>query len=901
MKEPKPYGLNELREMFLKFFETKGHLRLPSFSLIPQNDASLLLINSGMAPMKPWFTGEEEPPRHRVCTCQKCIRTGDIENIGKTARHGTYFEMLGNFSFGDYFKKEAIPFAWEFLTSPEWVGLDPERLYPSVFAGNETTPADDEAFRIWHEEIGIPAERIFKFGKADNFWEHGSGPCGPCSEIYYDRGEQWGCGKPGCTVGCDCDRYIEVWNVVFSQFDNDGEGHYEELKQKNIDTGMGLERLACVCQGVASLFDVDTVMNITNKVSEITKAHYGESHEKDVSLRVITDHIRSATFMICDGVLPSNEGRGYVLRRLLRRAARHGKLLGVNEPFLYTVCDTVIHENEGHYPELRERQDYITKVIRVEEENFAKTIDGGLKIFGDMLKGHQEKGEKTFSGADAFKLYDTYGFPADLTLEMVEEQGMKLNQEEFKQLMDEQRQRARKAREALGDLGWAGVEFGKEVPATEFVGYDKKNVEEGFHDAKVVAIVAEGEQVDEIVSGVEAILVLDKTPFYAEMGGQVADNGVITVDRGADLEPGIFEVTDVQKNKGGKYMHYGKVTKGVLKLGDCVNACVYVDRRQAIMRAHSATHLLDAALRQVLGDHVHQSGSLVEPDRVRFDFTHFNAMTPEELGEVSAIVNDMVLMGGDITTEVLPIEEAKKKGAIALFGEKYGDTVRVVEMGDGFSVEFCGGTHLDNTAKVGVFHITSEFSVASGVRRIEATTGRVSLDTMNRNQELIFQAAAALRAKPGELREKAEAAMAEMKALRQRVDKLLAKEAAGETDRILFGAHEVGGLKVLTSVMPEADAARLRQMGDILKDREANVVAVLAAVNGEKITFQCVCGKEAVKRGVKAGDIIKQVSAIAGGSGGGRPDSAMGGGKDPLMVDNALAMVDNVVSMKLGL
>ena len=901
MKEPKPYGLNELREMFLKFFESKGHLRLPSFSLIPQNDASLLLINSGMAPMKPWFTGEEEPPRHRVCTCQKCIRTGDIENIGKTARHGTYFEMLGNFSFGDYFKKEAIPFAWEFLTSPEWVGLDPERLYPSVFAGNETTPADDEAFRIWHEEIGIPAERIFKFGKEDNFWEHGSGPCGPCSEIYYDRGEQWGCGKPGCTVGCDCDRYIEVWNVVFSQFDNDGEGHYEELKQKNIDTGMGLERLACVCQGVASLFDVDTVMNITNKVSEITKAHYGESPEKDVSLRVITDHIRSAAFMICDGVLPSNEGRGYVLRRLLRRAARHGKLLGVNEPFLYTVCDTVIHENEGHYPELRERQDYITKVIRVEEENFAKTIDGGLKIFSDMLKGHQEKGEKTFSGADAFKLYDTYGFPVDLTLEMVEEQGMTLDEDGFKQLMEEQRQRARKAREALGDLGWAGVEFGKEVPATEFVGYDRKNVEEGFCDAKVVAIVAEGQQVDEIVSGVEAILVLDKTPFYAEMGGQVADNGVITVDRGADLEPGIFEVTDVQKNKGGKYMHYGKVTKGVLKLGDCVNACVYVDRRQAIMRAHSATHLLDAALRQVLGGHVHQSGSLVEPDRVRFDFTHFNAMTPEELGRVSAIVNDMVLMGSDVATEVLPIEEAKKKGAIALFGEKYGDTVRVVDMGDGFSVEFCGGTHLDNTAKVGVFHITSEFSVASGVRRIEATTGRASLETMNRNQELIFRAAAALKAKPGELREKAEAVMVEMKALRQHVEKLLAKEAAGETDRILFGAHEVGGLKVLTSVVPEADAARLRQMGDILKDREPNVVAVLAAVNGEKITFLCVCGKEAVKQGVKAGDIIKQVSAIAGGSGGGKPDSAMGGGKDPLMVDNALAMVDNVVSMKLGL
>ena len=894
MKEPKPYGLNELREMFLKFFESKGHLRLPSFSLIPQNDASLLLINSGMAPMKPWFTGEEEPPRRRVCTCQKCIRTGDIENIGKTARHGTYFEMLGNFSFGDYFKKEAIPYAWEFLTSPEWVGLDPERLYPSVFAGNETTPADDEAFRIWHEEIGIPEERIFKFGKADNFWEHGSGPCGPCSEIYYDRGEQWGCGKPGCTVGCDCDRYIEVWNVVFSQFDNDGEGHYEELKQKNIDTGMGLERLACVCQGVASLFDVDTVMNITRRVSEITGAHYGESHEKDVSLRVITDHIRSAAFMICDGVLPSNEGRGYVLRRLLRRAARHGKLLGVNEPFLYTVCDTVIHENEGHYPELRERQDYITKVIRVEEENFAKTIDGGLKIFADMLKGHQEKGEKTFSGADAFKLYDTYGFPVDLTLEMVEEQGMKLNEEEFRQLMEEQRQRARKAREALGDLGWAGVEFGKEVPATEFVGYTENMV----LNAKVVAIVAEGEQVDEIVSGVEAIVVLDRTPFYAEMGGQVADHGQIVRQ---DENAMCFEVTDVQKNKGGKYMHYGRMTGGVLKVGEVVRASIDTQRRQAVMRAHSATHLLDAALRSVLGDHVHQSGSLVEPDRLRFDFTHFNAMTPEELGRVSAIVNDMVLMGSDVRTEVLPIEEAKKKGAIALFGEKYGDTVRVVEMGGGFSVEFCGGTHLDNTAKVGVFHINSEFSVASGVRRIEATTGRASLETMNRNQELIFRAAAALKAKPVELREKAEAVMGEMKALRQHVEKLLAKEAAGETDRILFGAHEVGELKVITATVPEADGGRLRQMGDILKDREPNVVAVLAAVNGEKITFLCVCGKDAVKKGIKAGDIIKQVSAIAGGSGGGKPDSAMGGGKDPLMVDNALAMVDNVVSMKLGL
>ena len=891
MYDPKPFGLNELREMFLKFFESKGHLRLPSFSLVPQDDASLLLINSGMAPMKPFFTGEKEPPRRRVCTCQKCIRTGDIENIGKTARHGTYFEMLGNFSFGDYFKREAIHWSWEFLTSPEWVGLDPSRLYPSVFIGNETTPADDEAFNIWNKEIGVPADHIFRFGKADNFWEHGSGPCGPCSEIYYDRGEKWGCGKPGCTVGCDCDRYMEVWNVVFSQFDNDGEDHYTELKQKNIDTGMGLERLACVCQGVPSLFDVDTVMNITRKVSEITGAHYGETTGKDISLRVITDHIRSSTFMICDGVLPSNEGRGYVLRRLLRRAARHGKLLGVNEPFLFQVVDTVIQENGGHYPELKERQDYITKVIRVEEENFAKTIDGGLKIFGDMLAAHKAEGKSVFSGADAFKLYDTYGFPIDLTLEMVEEHNMKVDEEEFHKQMDEQRQRARKAREALGDLGWAGVEFGKDVPATEFVGYNNTAIK----DAKVVALVVENEQAEELMPGVEAIVVLDKSPFYAEMGGQVADHGVITA------EGMFFTVTDVQKNKGGKYMHYGKVTEGVLKLGDTVCAAIDLNRRKAIMRAHSATHLLDKVLRTVLGDHVHQAGSLVEPDRLRFDFTHFSALTSEELAKVSAMVNEAVLEGYDIVTEEMPIEQAKQRGAIALFGEKYGDTVRVVDMGSGYSVEFCGGTHLDNTAKVGVFHISSEFSVASGVRRIEATTGKISLDTMNHNQEMLFEAAATLKAKPAEIREKASAVMADIKKLQQTVEKFKAREAAGETERLLVGTHELGGLKVLTTIVPNADANRLRQMGDMLRDKAENIVAVLAAVNGEKITFLAVCGKQAVKRGIKAGDIIKQVSAIAGGSGGGKPDSAMGGGKDVLMLDNALAMVDNVVSMKLGL
>ena len=884
MSNPKPFGVNELREMFLSFFESKGHLRLPSFSLIPQNDASLLLINSGMAPMKPWFTGEQEPPRRRVTTCQKCIRTGDIENIGKTARHGTYFEMLGNFSFGDYFKREAITWCWEFLTSPEWVGLDPNRLYPSIYQD------DDEAFEIWNKEIGIPAERIFRFGKADNFWEHGSGPCGPCSEVYYDRGEEYGCGKPGCTVGCDCDRYMEVWNNVFSQFNNDGEGHYAELIQKNIDTGMGLERLACVCQNVGSLFDTDTVMNITNKVSEITGARYGQSESRDVSLRIITDHIRSATMMICDGVLPSNEGRGYVLRRLLRRAARHGKLLGVNDPFLYRVCDTVIEVNATAYPDLVEKQSYITKVIRVEEENFAKTIDSGLKIFSDMLAQHKAKGETVFSGEDAFKLYDTYGFPIDLTSEMAQDEGLTVDEAGFRAFMEEQKVRARKAREALGDLGWAGIEFGKELPETEFVGYDHNAID----DAKVLAMVVENVQAEEMMSGVEGIVVLDRTPFYAEMGGQVGDHGTIT------LGEAVFTVHDVQKNKGGKYMHYGKLTGGVLKVGDTVTAAIDVERRQAIRRAHSATHLLDAALKKVLGDHVHQAGSLVEPDRIRFDFTHFEGITAEELAQVDKLVNDAILNGYPVITEELPIEEAKRKGAVAMFGEKYGDVVRVVEMGD-FSMEFCGGTHLDNTAKVGTFRIKSEGSVASGVRRIEATVGKLTLEAMNHNQQLIFQAAQILKTNPADLVAKLEQQVADLKAARQAIEQYKSKEAAGEADRILFGAHDVGPLKVITATVPDADGNRLRQMGDAIKDKAANVVAVLAAVNGGKITFVAACGKEAVGLGIKAGDIIKQVSAIAGGSGGGKPDSAMGGGKDPLMVDNALAMVDNVVSMKLGL
>ena len=878
-----PYhGLNELREMFLSYFESKGHLRLPSFSLIPPaNDKSLLLINSGMAPMKTWFTGEEEPPRHRVCTCQKCIRTGDIENIGKTDRHGTYFEMLGNFSFGDYFKKEAIPFCWEFLTKV--VGLEEDRLYPSIYLD------DDEAFEIWNKDIGIPAERIFRFGKEDNFWEHGSGPCGPCSEVYYDRGPEHGCGKPGCTVGCDCDRYIEVWNNVFSQFDNDGQGNYSELKQKNIDTGMGLERLACVCQNVNSLFDVDTVMNITNKVSEITGAHYGESHAKDVSLRVITDHIRSAVFMICDGVLPSNEGRGYVLRRLLRRAARHGKLLGINHAFLYEVVDTVIHENECAYPDLREKQAYITKVIRTEEENFARTIDGGMKIYDEMLAAHKAAGETVFSGADAFKLYDTYGFPVDLTVEMAQEAGMSVDRDGFDKMMEEQRVRARKAREALGDLGWAGIEFGKEMPATTFLGYDHDEAQ-----GKVLAIVAEGELRDEVAAGAEATLVLDQTPFYAEMGGQVADHGVIRCDGG------VLEVKDVQKNKGGKFLHSGLVTEGVLKVGDTVTATIDTERRKAIRRAHSATHLLDAALKKVLGDHVHQAGSLVEPDRLRFDFTHFEAITPEQLTEIDRLVNDAILEGYSVVTEELPIDEAKAKGAVAVFGEKYGETVRVVEMGD-FSMELCGGTHLDNTAKAGTFRIKSEGSIASGVRRIEATVGKLSLEVMNHNQELLFRAAQVFKTSPGELAAKAEQQAAELKSTRQALEKFKAEASLGEARQFLTAAKDVGGLKVLTVHRDGMDAGALRQMGDFLRDKEAGVVAVLSSVNAGKITFLAVCGKEAVARGVKAGDLVKTVCAVCGGKGGGKPDSAMGGGSDLLKLDDALAAVDDFVAEKLGI
>ena len=875
----KPYGVNELREMFLSFFESKEHLRLPSFSLIPQNDPSLLLINSGMAPMKPYFKGEVEPPRRRVCTCQKCIRTGDIENIGKTARHGTYFEMLGNFSFGDYFKREAIAWSWEFLTRV--VGLEEDRLFPSIYEN------DEEAFEIWNKEIGIPADRIFRFGKADNFWEHGSGPCGPCSEIYYDRGEKYGCGKPDCTVGCDCDRYMEVWNNVFSQFDNDGQGNYTELVQKNIDTGMGLERLAVVCQDVDSLFDVDTVMNITNRVTELTGASYGKSNKMDVSLRVITDHIRASTFMIADGVLPSNEGRGYVLRRLLRRAARHGKLLGVNHPFLYEVVETVIQENESHYTYLRERADYITKVVKVEEENFARTIDTGMTIFSNKLAEHKAKGETVFSGADAFLLSDTYGFPIDLTEEMLEDEGLRVDMDKYNACREEQRTRAREDRKKMGDLGWAGIDLGLDNTPTTFVGYTDNSCR-----AKVLAVCVGEEVSGSIAGGESGILVLDKTPFYAEMGGQVADQGVILMGDSR------FMVTNVQKDKGGKYLHYGKLNKGTVKVDDVVCASIDVERRKAIMRAHSATHLLQKALTTVLGEHVHQAGSLVEPDHLRFDFTHYSALTPEELSKVDALVQSAVLEGYEIVTREMPIDEAKQMGATALFSEKYGDTVRVVNMG-GYSIELCGGTHLDSTAKVGPFFIVSEGSVASGVRRIEAYTGKTCMAEMIKNRERLYAASAMLKVKPAELGEKLKAQAEEIRNLKKTIESFKSRETAGEADRFLYGARVVGGLHVLTAMVPNADAAKLRQTGDLLRDKASDVVAVLSSVNEGKITFLAVCGKDAIDKGIRAGDLVKLVCSACGGSGGGKPDSAMGGGKDATKVDNALALVDDFVTERL--
>ena len=871
-------SLNELREMYLKFFETKGHLRLPSFSLIPQNDPSVLLINSGMAPMKPYFTGEQEPPRHRVTTCQKCIRTGDIENVGKTARHGTFFEMLGNFSFGDYFKKEAIAWSWEFLTSPEWVGIDPDRLYPSIYVD------DDEAFEIWNKQIGIPAERIFRFGKEDNFWEHGSGPCGPCSEIYYDRGPEYGCGKPGCTVGCDCDRYMEVWNNVFSQFDNDGHGNYTELKQKNIDTGMGLERLACVVQGVGSLFDVDTVRNITNKVSEIAGKHYGDSEKTDISLRVITDHIRSTVMMICDGVIPSNEGRGYVLRRLLRRAARHGKLLGIDRPFLSDVATTVIQESGGAYPELVEKQKYIHKVIENEEASFNKTIDSGLSILNERIAAANGK---ELPAADAFQLYDTYGFPIDLTLEILEEQGMTTNRDEFDRLMNEQRERAREDRKKMGDLGWQSEDLGLDKSIkTRFDGYETLG-----ESAKVLAIVNEGEPSGAAAKGEKITVVLDHTPFYAEMGGQIGDHGIL------EGKNGVVTVSDVQKTKDGKYMHIGVVTEGEISVEDEVQAKVDAEYRQAICRAHTSTHLLQKALRKVLGDHVEQAGSYTANDHIRFDFTHFAALTPEELAQVETLVNEAILAGSPVITEEMSIEEAKKKGAMALFGEKYGAVVRVVQAGD--SVELCGGTHLDNTAKAGSFKIIGEASVAAGVRRIEAVTGKAVLAYLNERQKLLSDASAALKTSPNELPAKIEQTVGELRAMTKKIDKLNSRVASMQMVDLLNISRDIKGVNVVATKLEDATADVLRTMGDGIKEKAPNMVAVLSAVNDGKINLLCVCGAEAVKKGAHAGKIIKEVAKMVGGGGGGRPDSATAGGKQPEKLEEALEAVNNIVEALL--
>ncbi len=871
-------GLNEIREKFLEFFESKGHLRLPSFSLIPQGDKSLLLINSGMAPLKPYFTGEQEPPRRRVTTCQKCIRTGDIENVGKTARHGTFFEMLGNFSFGDYFKEEAITWSWEFLTKV--MEIPEDRLYPSIYEN------DDEAFEIWNKKIGVPADRIFRFGKEDNFWEHGSGPCGPCSEIYFDRGEKYGCGKPGCTVGCDCDRYMEVWNNVFSQFNNDGHGHYTDLIQKNIDTGMGLERLAVVMQDVDSLFDVDTVKNITNHVSKISGKTYGESYKTDVSLRVITDHIRSTVMMICDGVIPSNEGRGYVLRRLLRRAARHGKLLGINEPFLYKVCDTVIHESGGAYPALIEKQEYIRKVIQVEEERFDATVDAGLSILHDMIEKAKNAGSKELPAADAFKLHDTYGFPIDLTIEILEEQGMSTDRDGFDALIQEQKERSREDRKRMGDLGWASEDLGLDKSLkTEFCGYTELEAE-----GNVLALVSEGESIDAVRAGSKVTVVLDKTPFYAEMGGQVPDYG--TMSHG-ECE---IEITNVQKSGDGRmYLHSGVVKSGVVSRGDTLVCKVDKERRQAICRSHTATHLLQEALREVLGSHVEQAGSYTDADHVRFDFTHFAAMTPEEIAKVESIVNNTILAGLEVRTDEMPIEEAKKLGAMALFGEKYGDIVRVVRAGD-FSIEFCGGTHLDNTAKAGMFKITSEASVAAGVRRIEALTGRKFLEMVEERQKTLNNAAAALKTTPNDLVQRADQVVEEVRSLTRNVDSLNGKIAEMKLSELLGAAQDVNGVSVIAAKLDDTPEV-MRSIGDILKERNANGVAVLATVTGEsKIQLLCVAGKDAIKAGAHAGKIIKEVAKLCGGGGGGRPDSASAGGKKPEKLDEALQAVSSVVA-----
>ena len=875
-------GLNDLREMYLEFFESKGHLRLPSFSLIPQNDKSLLLINSGMAPMKKYFTGEITPPRKRVTTCQKCIRTPDIENVGKTARHGTYFEMLGNFSFGDYFKKEVIPWAWEFCTKV--MKMDPEKLYISVYKD------DDEAYDIWTKTIGVHPDHMVRFGKEDNFWEHGAGPCGPCSEIYYDRGEKYGCGKPDCKVGCECDRYIEFWNLVFTQFENDGHDNYTRLAHPNIDTGMGLERLACIAQDVDNLFEVDTVQNIMKHIMRIAGVEYHKDEKVDVSLRVITDHIRSTTFMIADGVLPSNEGRGYVLRRLLRRASRHGKLLGIQGAFLKDVVDTVIQENEKAYPELKEKRETIQKIVSFEEESFQKTIDQGMEQLQEMIASFGGKGGQ-LSGEDAFRLYDTFGFPIDLTREILSEQNITIDEEEFTRLMNEQRERAREDRKKMGDLGWASENLGLDKSIkTRFDGYTIMD-----EQATVLAIVANGEVSGSAATGDQVTVVLDHTPFYAEMGGQVADHGLLTNDKGL-----VVRISDVQKTKDGKFMHIGVVESGVIAVDDLVDAAIDTARRQAIARSHTATHLLQKALRMVLGTHVEQAGSYTDADHVRFDFTHFAAVTQEELVKIEDIVNDAIFAAYPVITEEMPIDEAKKRGAMALFGEKYGSTVRVVQAGD-FSIELCGGTHLTNTAQAGMFKIISESSVAAGVRRIEALTGKGVLNFLQEKQTLILDTAKALKTTPHDLLGKVEQLLEEIRDTNKKVEKLSAKVANMQMIDLFNLSRDVKGVNVIAAKLEDVTPDMLRVMGDQIKEKAPKMVAVLSTVvEGGKINFVCVCGAEAVKAGAHAGKIIKEVAKMCNGGGGGRPDNATAGGKDASKLEEALEAVNNIVEAQLS-
>ena len=862
-------SLNDLREKYLSFFESKGHLRLPSFSLVPSGDKSLLLINSGMAPMKKYFTGEVTPPRKRVTTCQKCIRTPDIECVGKTARHGTFFEMLGNFSFGDYFKKEATAWAWEFCTKV--LEMPEDKLYVTIYEN------DDEAFEIWTKQNGVDPSHIVRLGKADNFWEHGSGPCGPCSEIYFDRGEKFGCGSPDCGPGCECDRYTEFWNNVFTQFDNDGNNNYTPLDHPNIDTGMGLERLACIMQDVDNIFEVDTVQNIMKHISKIAGVKYHDDEKNDVSLRVITDHVRSSTFMIGDGVIPSNNGRGYVLRRLIRRACRHGRLLGVNEPFLYKICETVIKENEFAYPELKDKAELISRVLLAEEESFGKTIDAGLALLDEYIAN--TKGN-VFSGEDAFKLNDTYGFPLDLTKDVLEEKGLTVDEDKFNELLANQKATARAARKDAGEDAWKGESVKIDAEKTEFIGYTDLSC-----DARVLAIVnADGELVDMLGSGEKGTVVLDKTPFYAQSGGQVGDQGNLG-DK--------FSVVDTTKNADGIYLHSG-VADEVISVGDTVSANVNVSRRKSIMRNHTGAHLLQAALREVLGTHVEQAGQLVNENEIRFDFTHFNAMTEEEISKVESLVNEYIMKARSVSMQEMPIEEAKKMGAMMLFGEKYGDVVRVVKADD-FSIEFCGGTHVSNSGELGLFKIVSESSVASGVRRITALTGTNLLSYLNDNESTVKTVASILKTSDNEVEDRVNAIVAENKDKDKEIQKLNAEMTKLKSADMFSKPVDIDGLELYTAKVEGTTPDALRSMGDDLKSKSDNVVAVIAGVNGDKANLVAVCGKNAIAKGVKAGDLVREIAKLAGGGGGGRPDSAMAGAKDLSKLDDAMSAVENTV------